>query len=54
LLARLVELGFRIYELDERSMALRRADTRRLLERYPAGSKQFTNLMCVKTSMSRQ
>jgi len=48
LLACLTDLGFRIYEIDERNMAMIRIDPRRLLERFPAWSEHFTNILCIK------
>jgi hypothetical protein len=51
LLARLAGLGFRLYEVDEVELCVRRADTRRLLERFPASTEYFTNLLCVKTPL---
>lgn len=48
LLARLTGLGFRVYEVDEVEVCVRKADFRRLLGRFPVASEQFTNLLCVK------
>jgi hypothetical protein len=48
LLGLLRRLGFRVYEVEEVEACVRRADPRRLPEQYPAGSEQFTNLLCVK------
>jgi FkbM family methyltransferase len=46
LLSRLEGLGFRLYEIEEQTQAVRRTNARRLLERLPNGSEQFTNLLC--------
>jgi hypothetical protein len=51
-LGRLGMMGFRCYEIDEVGLAIRRADPRRLLERYPASSEDFTNLLCVKAPLA--
>lgn len=51
LLGRLTEMGFRIYEVDERNLTIRRADLRRLLDRHPASSESFTNLLCTKAPL---
>lgn len=51
LLGRLRELGFRLYEVDEVGLAVRRADPRELLARFPAAGEEFTNLLCVKAQL---
>lgn len=51
LLARLTGLGFRMYEVDEVELCVRRADPRRLLERLPATGETFTNLLCVRSPL---
>jgi hypothetical protein len=53
LLGLLQRLGFRAYEIDEVESCVRRADPRRLLERYKMASEQFTNLLCVKARLGR-
>jgi hypothetical protein len=47
LLGLLQRLRFRLYEVDEVEQCVRRADPRRLLDRYPASGEGFTNLLCV-------
>lgn len=51
LLALLHGFGLRLYEVDEADFALRRADPRRLLDRYPPTGEGFTNLLCVKAPL---
>ena len=51
MLARLVGLGFRLYEIDEAGLCVRRADPRKLMERFPPAGEAFTNLMCTKAAL---
>ena len=51
LLGRLAGMGFRLYEIDEAGLAVRRADPRKLIERFPASGEGFTNLLCVKAPL---
>jgi hypothetical protein len=53
MLGLLQRLGFRVYEVDEVECCARRADPRRLLERYPAQAEGFTNLLCAKAPARR-
>jgi hypothetical protein len=38
--------------VDEVELCIRRADPRRLLDRYPASEEGFTNLLCVKAPLA--
>jgi hypothetical protein len=51
LLARLASMGFRLCEVDDVELCVRRADSRRLLKRFPAVSEQFTNLLCGRAQL---
>jgi hypothetical protein len=48
MLARLAGMGFRLYEIDEAGLCVRRADPRKLVERFPVAGEAFTNLLGVK------
>lgn len=48
---RLASLGFRLYEVDEAALIVRRADPRELIARFPASGEGFTNLLCVKAPL---
>jgi hypothetical protein len=52
LLKLLQRLGFRAYEVGEVECCVRRADPRRLLDRHPVASEQFTNLLCAKAPLA--
>jgi hypothetical protein len=51
LLSRLAGMGFRLYEIDEAGLCVRRADPRKLVERFPPAGEAFTNLLCVKAPL---
>jgi hypothetical protein len=53
LLGLLQRRGFRLYEVDEGESCVRRADPRRILERYPTASEGFTNLLRAKALPGR-
>jgi len=51
-LERLRRFGFRVYEVDEVTQAIRKVDPARLLATFPATDEAFTNLLCVKTPLN--
>jgi hypothetical protein len=53
LLGLLSGLRFQVYEVGEVELCVRRADPRRLLERFPAYGDGFTNLLCAKALPDR-
>ena len=43
-----------LYEIDEAGLAVRRADPRGFMRRFPAASEGFTNLLCVKAPLNHE